>query len=480
MLPSLPDALVVLTGPKLRAAGVVVRHQLIDAVWVEEADRTIGETAAMALMGARQGSVSGYRLENPRLGEALTMLWRCPAVYREMPASWVNTDSLLMDLEGRNGDAAILISGGVHGVALVAGGELVGVYTETERQPIASLERLAALLRAPGARVTLRQNPEERPVDQMPETAYHAFVEAAGELPAPFREPSAARPAAVRNGIEPSTPTRRREHLGTGRPLRARSRGRRRSPRPGPPHRSRGPRPGTPRPSRGPRPGTPRRRRRPPQSRRGPAPRRRPDVPSAPAEPAAPHSSTASGGPDLRADAAASSVPFLASIPGEPAPPIEPAGPAAPTGEPAAAPEAALWSPSPLADFDEVGPSLAPWSGVYQAPPAAVQGPSGPAQFADFAASQGMDDLAAPTPGPDFDTVKADLIQIGALWLGTDGVGPVAEMLQRARPTIADVMAAIELDQERRAPRVRAIGGPGDGAGDVLPRRRVPERALIR
>ena len=479
MLPSLPDALLVLTGPKLRAAGVVVRHQLIDAVWVEEADRTIGETAAMALMGARQGSVSGYRLENPRLGEALTMLWRCPAVYREMPASWVNTDSLLMDLEGRNGDAAILISGGVHGVALVAGGELVGVYTETERQPIASLERLAALLRAPGARVTLRQNPEERPVDQMPETAYHAFVEAAGEPPAPFREPSAARPAAVRNGIEPSTPTPAES---TSEPVvpsasfegsEAEPAAWAAPPEPGPETWDAPPEPG-------------------PETWDAPPPEAaatvpawsgapaETDVPSAPAEPAAPHSSTASGGPDLRADAAASSVPFLASIPGEPAPPIEPAGPAAPTGEPAAAPEAALWSPSPLADFDEVGPSLAPWSGVYQAPPAAVQGPSGPAQFADFAASQGMDDLAAPTPGPDFDTVKADLIQIGALWLGTDGVGPVAEMLQRARPTIADVMAAIELDQERRAPRVRAIGGPGDGAGDVLPRRRVPERALIR
>jgi hypothetical protein len=81
---------------------------------------------------------------------------------------------------------------------------------------------------------------------------------------------------------------------------------------------------------------------------------------------------------------------------------------------------------------------------VYQAAPAAGEAASGPAQFADFAASQGMDDLAAPTLGPDFDTVKADLIQIGALWLGTDGVGPVAEMLERARPTIADVMATID------------------------------------
>ena len=63
LVPSLPDALVVLTGPRLRAAAVVVRQQLIDAVWVDEEERTMGEAAAMALMGARQGTVSGYRLE---------------------------------------------------------------------------------------------------------------------------------------------------------------------------------------------------------------------------------------------------------------------------------------------------------------------------------------------------------------------------------------------------------------------------------
>ena len=420
MLPSLPDALVVLTGPKLRAAGVVVRHQLIDAVWVEEADRTIGETAAMALMGARQGSVSGYRLENPRLGEALTMLWRCPAVYREMPASWVNTDSLLMDLEGRNGDAAILISGGVHGVALVAGGALVGVYTETERQPVASLERLAALLRAPGARVTLRQNPEERPVDQMPETAYHAFVEAAGETPAPLlREPFAARPTLAESAVEPVAPSApsaepEAEPAAWATP-----------PAPEPAAWGLPPEAASAAPA-------------------WPIASAETDVPAAPAGPAAPPYSTAPGDSDLpdgAADgAAAAPIPFLAIVPAEPA---QPAEPAAPPDEPAGVPEATVWSPSPLADFDEVGPPLAPWSGVYHAAPAAVEGPAGPPQFADFAASQGMDDLAAPTAGPDFDTVKADLIQIGALWLGTDGVGPIAEMLQRARPTIADVMAAI-------------------------------------
>jgi len=82
----------------------------------------VGEAAAMAVMGARDGSVSGYRLETPKLAEALTMLWRCRAVYREMPASWVNADNLLQDLEGRRRDSAIVVTGGVRGVALIAGG----------------------------------------------------------------------------------------------------------------------------------------------------------------------------------------------------------------------------------------------------------------------------------------------------------------------------------------------------------------------
>jgi len=192
LIPSLPDALIVLTGPKLRAAAIVVRQQLIDAVWVDEEDRMVGEAAAVALMGARDGSVSGYRLETPRLAEALTMLWRCRAVYREMPASWVNAANLLEDLEGRRRDSAIVVTGGVRGVALVAGGKLLGVYTEIDRQPVASPERLTELLRHPRARVTLRQSPEERQINHFPETAYHAFVADATEAPAPLSEVLAA------------------------------------------------------------------------------------------------------------------------------------------------------------------------------------------------------------------------------------------------------------------------------------------------
>jgi hypothetical protein len=48
--------------------------------------------------------------------------------------------------------------------------------------------------------------------------------------------------------------------------------------------------------------------------------------------------------------------------------------------------------------------------------------------------------------------MKADLIQIGALWLGTYGVAPVADMLRRTRPSIQDVMATIEAIQHVALP----------------------------
>ncbi len=352
LVPSLPDALVVLTGPRLRAAAVVVRQQLIDAVWVDEEERTMGEAAAMALMGARQGTVSGYRLEDPKLAEALTMLWRCPSVYREMPAAWVNTDSLLADLEGRHRDSAIVVTGSVHGVALVAGGELVGVFTESERQPLASPERLTALLRAPGARITLRQSPEASLADRLPETAYHAFVEGpeAPVIPGPpGAQPTAHAGAGEAGGpaAVPVSPTR---------------------PVTEPVARTRVPPP--------PRPPT--------------------LVPTAAPE--------ASGeGTEGR---------------GWSSPP--PAAPGPPTGS------GAGWALTPGAS-----PPAAPaWIGPYPA-----QQPDPPAD---------LDQLGGVEVGPDVEAVKLDLIQIGSLWLGTDGAAPIAEMIRQTRPSIEDVMSAIE------------------------------------
>src|SRR5579859_6067693 len=73
---SLESALIVLTGPRLRGAGVVRDGDLIDALWVDSADHARGETAAMAILGARDGTIACYALESIDVAEAIPMLWR--------------------------------------------------------------------------------------------------------------------------------------------------------------------------------------------------------------------------------------------------------------------------------------------------------------------------------------------------------------------------------------------------------------------
>jgi len=316
----------------------------------------------MALLGARQGTVSGYRLETPQIAEALTMLWRCPAVYREMPAAWVNAENLLADLMARRRDSAIVVTGSVHGVALVAGGELVGVFSQSERQPLASPERLEGLLRAPGARITLRQAPEEPLAERLPETAYHAFVEGPAATAMPLAHAIAAAGASGRSAA-PSDPADAPSDAfeGGDDPLS------------------------------------------PPAE---PAPRTRVPPPPGP-------------GSAL------------------PAPlPLDLGGTAEITGwasDPSTAPDATAGFP-PEWDVPASPPP----------PPPPAQAWDGSALSLEPAAPMPLDDLGVSTAGPDVEAVKLDLIQIGSLWLGTDGVAPVAEMIRRTRPSIEDVMSMIE------------------------------------
>ena len=418
LIPSLPDALVVLTGPKLRAAAVVVRQQIVDAVWVEAEDRTMGETAAMALLGAREGSVSGYRLEEPNLGEALTMLWRCPAVYREMPTAWINANSLLADLEGGRRNAAIVVTGGAKGVALVTDGALIGVYTESERQPLPSPERLAGLLRAPGARITLRQRPEERSIDHLPETAYHAFVDTPDNPPTPLSEAVATLSASGPEGAAPDPAA-----SGAGAvPTAAEA-----IPAPAEPAAGEWP---------------------PPEEL----------VPAASAEPAA-----GEWLPPEELVPAASAEPAagewllpeeLVPAASEPAPGLgelaeEPEWPSSPLARPEPAADAPVARTEPVTPLAPLAEQPAPLAAEPDQPAAepvqpVAEGPLGPARFSDFMASQGLGDLAAPELGPNFEAVKADLIQIGALWLGTDGVAPIAQMIAQTRPSISALMATID------------------------------------
>ena len=529
LIPSLPDALIVLTGPKLRAAAIVVRQQLIDAVWVDEEDRMVGEAAAVALMGARDGSVSGYRLETPRLAEALTMLWRCRAVYREMPASWVNAANLLEDLEGRRRDSAIVVTGGVRGVALVAGGKLLGVYTEIDRQPVASPERLTELLRHPRARVTLRQSPEERQINHFPETAYHAFVADATEAPAPLSEVLAAITTSSRHAASAPPATDPSGSVAATPELELTAEE---------PEEAAAEEPG-------------------PDVEAGGFGAEAPELAAEESELAAEESELAAEAPELAAveppfaveepqfateemgrtaegpeaaeagahaaqpmpapaqlvapklampadlmvsaQVGAPADPMAAQLTAhanpmtssEPPSPIEQAGPpdlmtsserTAPAEERAAPPTERgtpssepppmtwptppvepvptvpvdlggasgdpAWPPIPLTTVDEEAGTLSAWGQTYSQAPApsasASAAPQGPPQFPQFDFSPALEALEAADASADFEGMKADLIQIGALWLGTDGVAPVAEMLRRTRPSIQDVMATIE------------------------------------
>lgn len=206
LVPNLPDALIVVTGPRLRAAGVVIRHRLVDAVWTEDGETSIGETAVMALMGTTQGSVSGYQLASPELAEALTMLWRYPVAYRTVPAAWIRPESLIADLERRRRDCALVVSAPTRGVALFTAGRLIGAYAEGDRVPAALPERVVTLLATPGATVTVRQHADEpRREENLPETAFHAFVGPAGAEAGASSMPESVASGAAEAGPAPAS-----------------------------------------------------------------------------------------------------------------------------------------------------------------------------------------------------------------------------------------------------------------------------------
>jgi hypothetical protein len=326
LMPNLPDALVVITGPRLRAAGVVVRQHLVDALWIDDEELSTGEAAAMAMMEANQGSVSGYRLESAELAESLTMLWRCPVAHRAIPAAWVRPESLLADLEHRRRDCALVVNGSVQGVALFAAGKLVGVYTAQERQPTPSSERLIALLRAPGATLTVRQHPDEPRAEHLPEASFHAFVEAAAADSAPVSEDGVP---GIEEGV--STPRATRESA---------------------------------------------------------------------------------------ADATGESSAEQAVWPPPPPPPPETA----------AVPDGPAW--------------LAGLSVEAEAAPGPPLEPASTSPVNPDPSAQSM--VAGEPDGTDFEGVKRDLIQIGVLWLGADGATEASAMIERAHPSVEDILSTID------------------------------------
>ena len=176
LIPKLPTALIVLTGPKLRAAAVVFNGQLIDAVWVDEQERAAGEGAAMALMGVTQGTVSCYRLDHPKLAEALTMLWRCPVRYRDVNLRWLDVDAFLESLTTDQRDCVLHIGGRNPAVAMFLGGKFIAGYSAEQRMPSTELADIKAIMHGEGT-ITILQRATDLAIGRSPSEAdYHSYV----------------------------------------------------------------------------------------------------------------------------------------------------------------------------------------------------------------------------------------------------------------------------------------------------------------
>src|SRR5580700_5836165 len=199
-LAELPPSILMLTGAKLRAAAVVSGGDLIDAVWIDSDDHARGETAGMAILGATKGSLAGYALDDPRVAEALTMLWRLPLAVSGVELSWLDPASMLAAFRADGLDRVLVIDAPVRGIALFSRGGLVAVYSETQRSAVASPERLRSLLSQARGRLTVMER-KPRPLaadaTAAPASA-RDFFEVAPESDA--AAPAAAEPVTVDAG----------------------------------------------------------------------------------------------------------------------------------------------------------------------------------------------------------------------------------------------------------------------------------------
>jgi hypothetical protein len=156
LLPTLTASLVTLSGPRLRAAGVVVSGEVIDAVWVDSDDHARGDTAVIALLGAREGSMTVCALPDTATAEALPMLWRLPHA-SSVDAAWVDPASFSAALQSDRQDRAVLVEAPVRGAAIFRRGELLCVFAEPGRTPLRDPGLVHTLLSQGEGRVQLLQ-----------------------------------------------------------------------------------------------------------------------------------------------------------------------------------------------------------------------------------------------------------------------------------------------------------------------------------
>ncbi|MDQ6855911.1 MAG: hypothetical protein M3Z57_02405, partial [Candidatus Dormibacteraeota bacterium] len=145
-LPRLPDSLIALAGPTCQGAALIVGGRVTDAVWVNTAGGCLGDEAAHALMNSLEGSLTAYRLDDPRIMGALPMLWRAPRLSAGLPGGWLHTEDVVAEVRTSGRSCALVVDSTDPGVALFASGELVAVYTLGHRWPATSMAALRGLL----------------------------------------------------------------------------------------------------------------------------------------------------------------------------------------------------------------------------------------------------------------------------------------------------------------------------------------------
>ncbi|HVC05729.1 MAG TPA: hypothetical protein VND88_13725 [Candidatus Acidoferrales bacterium] len=202
-LAELPPSILILTSAKLRAAAVVSGGDLIDAVWIDDEDHARGEAAGMAILGATKGSLAGYALDDPRVADALTMLWRLPVAVSGIDMSWLDPASMLAAFRADGLDRVLVIDAPVRGIALFSRGGLVAVYSETQRSAVASPERLRSLLSQARGRLTVMERKPRQAgaaAAQAGPSATDFFGVVAPEAPADVAPEAGAAPEVAADG----------------------------------------------------------------------------------------------------------------------------------------------------------------------------------------------------------------------------------------------------------------------------------------
>jgi hypothetical protein len=189
VVPHLRDSLLVLHGQTCQAAALIAGGAIVDAVWVNATVGLLDQEAARALMSSTEGTLTAYRIDDPRLVSALPMLWRAPRLGAALPTAWLYTDDFVAEVRTSGRSCGLLVKSADSGAALFDRGELVAVYTAEHRLPVTSKAALRSLLHAPGALVQVIGQPG-------PYTAADELAD----------EPSAAAATAAEVTTSPPTP----------------------------------------------------------------------------------------------------------------------------------------------------------------------------------------------------------------------------------------------------------------------------------